>query len=204
MIQTFASLLDWIGLVAFAATGALAAARKRMDIAGFMLLATATGIGGGTFRDLAMGATPVFWVRQPAYLIVCCATGALLFFVARQAVSNIRPLLWLDAAGLALYAVTGTETAMASGAGPVAALALGVATATLGGIIRDVLAGDQPAVLSREIYVTAAFVAAGTFVLGRMAGLSPEPALGCGFVAGFVLRAAAIIGGWSLPRYKAD
>ena len=102
MIDSIAAVLDWLGLVVFATTGALAASRKQMDIVGFALLATAVGIGGGTLRDMMLGALPVFWVARPAYLLVCLAVACVLFFTAHIPQSRMRWLLWLDAVGLAL------------------------------------------------------------------------------------------------------
>ncbi len=202
MLHGIAAVLDWFGLVVFATTGALVASRKQMDIFGFALLATAAGIGGGTLRDVLLGQLPVFWVQQPAYLLVCVGVAALLFFTAHIPQSRLTLLLWLDAIGLALFAVTGAEKAQLAGAGPVVAVAMGVMTATFGGIIRDILGGETPIILSREIYVTAALLAALVFVAGLALGLTHPVALVSGFVAGFVLRAAALTWGWSLPRYR--
>ena len=202
MLQGIAAVLDWFGLVVFATTGALVASRKEMDIFGFALLATAAGIGGGTLRDVLLGQLPVFWVQQPAYLLVCVGVAALLFFTAHIPQSRLTLVLWLDAIGLALFAVTGAEKTLLAGAGPVVAVAMGVMTATFGGIIRDILGGETPIILSREIYVTAALLAALVFVAGLALGLTHPVALVSGFVAGFVLRAAALIWGWSLPRYR--
>jgi uncharacterized membrane protein YeiH len=201
MLHGIAAVLDWFGLVVFATTGALVASRKQMDIFGFALLATAAGIGGGTLRDVLLG-LPVFWVQQPAYLLVCVGVAAVLFFTAHIPQSRLTLLLWLDAIGLALFAVTGAEKALLASAGPVVAVTMGVMTATFGGIIRDILGGETPVILSREIYVTAALLAAFVFVAGLALGLTHPVALVSGFAAGFLLRAAALHWGWSLPRYR--
>ena len=202
MIEPIASALDWLGIVVFATTGALAASRKQMDVVGFALLATATGIGGGTLRDMMLGLLPVFWVSRPAYLIVCIAVACVMFFVAHIPQSRLRSLLWLDAIGLALFAVTGAERALAAGTDPSVAVAMGVVTATFGGIIRDVMAGETPVILSREVYVTAALVAALVYVALTLAGATRPLAMVSGFTAGFALRATSLHWGWSLPRYK--
>jgi len=201
MLQGIAAILDWFGIVVFATTGALVASRKQMDIFGFALLATAAGIGGGTLRDVLLG-LPVFWVQQPAYLLVCVGVAAVLFFTAHIPQSRLTLLLWLDAIGLALFAVTGAEKALLAGAGPVVGVTMGVMTATFGGILRDILGGETPVILSREIYVTAALLAALVFVAGLALGLTHPVALVSGFAAGFLLRAAALHWGWSLPRYR--
>ena len=152
----------------FAISGALVASRKQMDIVGFALLGTVTGIGGGTLRDILLGELPVFWVRDPAYLVICVLISGVVNFTAHIPASRYRLLLRFDALGLALFAVTGAERALLSGSGPVCG-AMGVITATFGGVIRDVLGGESPVVLSREVYVTAALV--GATVVERFCGL---------------------------------
>jgi uncharacterized membrane protein YeiH len=201
MFETAAAILDWFGVVVFAVTGALAASRKQMDVFGFALLGTATGIGGGTIRDILLG-LPVFWVREPAYLVACVLVSGIVFFTAHIPQSRYRVLLWLDALGLALFAVAGADKAALAGAGPVVAVAMGVMTATFGGVIRDVLGAESPVILSKEIYVTAALLGACVFVALAAAGASRENAIVGGFLAGFVVRGAALYWGWSLPRYK--
>ncbi len=202
MLSIIAEALDWLGIVVFATTGALVASRKEMDIVGFALLATATGIGGGTLRDLVLGLAPVFWVRQPEYLLVCVGVACLTFFTAHLPQSRYRILLWLDAIGMAVFAVAGTQIALAAGANEFIAIAMGVATATFGGIIRDVLGGETPIILSREIYVTAALLGATLQVAFSELGFAETTASMVGFAGAFALRAAAMRYGWSLPRYK--
>lgn len=202
MVQTAIAVLDWLGVIVFATTGALVASRKQMDLVGFALLGTVTGIGGGTLRDVLLGLLPVFWIREPAYLVTCVAVSGLVFFTAHIPQSRYRFLLWLDAVGLALFAVTGAEKAMLAGAGAITAIAMGVITATFGGIVRDVLGSESPVILSREIYVSAALLGVSTFVLLVAVGLPHDGALGGGFLVGFAVRAAALHWGWSLPRYR--
>jgi len=199
--DTALAVLDWLGLAVFAVTGALVASRKQMDIVGFALLGTATGIGGGTLCDLILD-VPVFWAAEPAYLATCLAVSLLVFFTAHIAQSRYTLLLWFDAAGLALFAVAGAEKALGVGADPLVAVFLGVATATFGGILRDVIGGEPSIALRREIYVTAAVLAAGVFVGLAAAGAPREVAIGAGLAAGFGLRGAALAFGWSLPRYR--
>lgn len=140
-IDEMTVVLDWMGIIVFATTGALVASRKEMDVVGFALLATVTGVGGGTLRDLLLGLTPVFWVANPTYLIVCLCVACFLFFTAHIPASRLRLLLWLDGIGLAIFAVTGAERALAADVAPVVAVAMGTITATFGGIIRDILGG---------------------------------------------------------------
>jgi len=201
MFETVTTLLDWLGVVVFAITGALVASRKQMDIVGFALLGTATGIGGGTLRDVLLG-LPVFWVHEPAYLVTCVVVAGVAFFTAHIPHSRYKALLWLDAIGLALFAVTGAEKAALAGVNGIVAVAMGVVTATFGGIIRDLLGGEIPVILRREIYVTAALIGAATFVVLMALGASRELSTAAGFFIALLVRAAALQRGWSLPRYR--
>jgi uncharacterized membrane protein YeiH len=196
-----AAILDLFGVAVFAITGALVASRKEMDIVGFVLLGTVTGIGGGTLRDVLLG-LPVFWIAAPFYLLICIAVSALVFFTAHLPFSRYRLLLWFDAVGMALFAVVGAEKAILAGAGPVVAVAMGMITATFGGVIRDVLGGESPVILSREIYATAALAAAGVFVAANAFGPGRETAIISGLVVGFCVRGLALHLQWSLPRYR--
>lgn len=201
MLQNLMVALDWFGICVFTVTGALVASRKRMDIVGFAMLGSVTGIGGGTVRDVLLGIQPIFWIDKPAYLITCVAVATGTFFFAHVLQHRHRYLLWLDAVGLALFAVTGADSALASHASPVIAVTMGIATATFGGIIRDMLGGESPVILSQEIYVTAALVGATGFVGLMGLGMSQDMAVVFGFLAGFGLRAAALHWGLTLPRY---
>ena len=197
--MTIAEFLNWFGLAVFAATGAIVAAHKKMDVVGFAMLATVTGIGGGTLRDLLLGLAPVFWITRPEILLVCVAVGCLVYFSGK--IRNAAYLIWFDAIGLALFCVTGAERALSAGAGAVVAVAMGVVTATFGGIIRDVLGGESPIIFSREIYISAALLGALTYV--GLIGLSVagDLAFVCGVGACFALRAASIHFSWSLPQF---
>ncbi len=113
--STIIAALDLIGVAVFAVTGALVASRKQMDVVGFVFLGTVTGIGGGTLRDLVLGQTPVFWVREPIYLLICAAMSVFVFFAAHVPRSRLVLLVWLDAIGLALFCVLGAEKALAHG-----------------------------------------------------------------------------------------
>lgn len=197
------TFIEWCAVAVFAVTGALVASRKQMDIFGFVLLGTVTGIGGGTVRDLMLGSLPVFWVKEPANLVVCTVVSAVVFFTAHIPQSRYRLVLWLDAVGLALVAIIGAERGLAAGAGPLVAITMGVITAVFGGIIRDILAAESPLILRREIYVTAAMAGAALFVLLAGIGVSRAVALGAGFVVAFAIRALAITYEWSLPPYRA-
>ena len=202
MFETLALVLDWFGVAVFAITGALVASRKQMDVTGFIMLGTVTGIGGGTVRDTLLGQFPVFWIGAPSYLLVCVGASVATFFLAHIPQSRYALLLRLDAIGMALFAVTGAEKALAAGAAPVVAMTMGVITATFGGMTRDILGGESPVILRSEIYATAALIGAATFVLATSAGLPREIGFAAGFLLGAAVRFGALRWNWSLPRYR--
>ena len=204
MFDSWVSVLDWLGIIAFTITGALAASRNQMDAIGFILLGTITGIGGGTLRDVLLDVHPVLWIQQPAYLVVCILISLLLFFTAHLVDVRYRMILWFDAIGLALFATVGAERAMESGAAPVVAVVMGVITACFGGIIRDVISQQRSIIFSREIYVTAAMAAALAYVLLDALGAPREACVVAGILTGFLLRAGALRWDWALPRYNAS
>jgi uncharacterized membrane protein YeiH len=193
-------VLDYFGIAVFAISGALVAAERRQDFFTFVFFAVVTGVGGGTVRDLLIGA-PVFWVRTNGTLLICIGAAALVWFVSRRRFAN-QALLWFDAAGMAAYAAYGAAKALGYGVAPVPAFAMGVMTACVGGIIRDVLAGEPSVLMRRELYVTPAALAAGLFVGLRLADLGVWPAAALAIAAGFGLRGGAIARGWSLPAYR--
>ena len=193
--------LDYLGVAVFAITGALAAARSRHDVITFMAFAILTGIGGGTLRDLLIAA-PVFWVHAPGYIYVCLAAAAAVWIVGERPWRS-SALAWFDAVGLAAYAVLGAAKALAAGVPPPVAVVMGTLTATFGGIMRDLFAGQPSVLLRREIYITAAVLAAAVFVAATSLGLDANLAALGAFIAGFGLRAGAIALGWTLPGFAA-
>lgn len=193
--------LDYAGVAVFAATGALAASRKQLDIIGFLFFAGLTGIGGGTVRDLILG-VPVFWVSNHDYLVVCIAIAVLVYFTAHLLESRYKLLLWLDAIGLAAYCVFGAwKGLLVTGSGLVAVV-MGVLTATFGGILRDQIAGEPSVLMRPEVYITAAMAGAVAFTVLKIAGL---PLLACAvpaFLVAFAIRGGALKFGWSFPPYR--
>ena len=151
--------LGYFGDVAFAATGALVAARKKMDIIGYMLLGAITGMGGGTVRDLILD-RPVFWLTDSFELILCVGTAIVIMLVIKiqQNINESRMLLWADALGLSAFAVQGAHIAAISGASVFSALFIGVLSAVGGGLMRDIICGEKPFMLSGEIYALAALI----------------------------------------------
>jgi uncharacterized membrane protein YeiH len=192
--------LDLFGIAVFAASGALAAAKQRQTLVTFAFFALVTGVGGGTVRDLLIGA-PVFWVHDWTFAATCLGTAGLVWLTP-VSVWNERALDWFDAVGIAIYAVFGAWKALSLGIEPLPAMMMGVITACVGGIIRDVLAGEPSILLKPEIYVTAAALASGLFVLLLWFQLALLPAAIVSAVAGFALRAMAIHRGWAIPAYR--
>jgi uncharacterized membrane protein YeiH len=192
--------LDLVGIAVFAASGALAAAKLRQTLVTFSFFALVTGAGGGTVRDLLIGA-PVFWVQDWRFAATCLVT-ALLVWVTPKSFWNARALDWFDAVGIAIYAVFGTWKSLSLGVPMLPAMMMGVITACVGGIIRDVLAGEPSILLKPEIYVTAAALASGLFGLLLWLAVPMIPAAFIAATAGFVLRAMAILKGWGIPAYR--
>jgi uncharacterized membrane protein YeiH len=192
-------VLDMAGVSVFAASGALTAARGRLDIVAAWFFAIITATGGGMIRDLLIGA-PVFWIRQPAPVVACLVIATAAWIAPRRWWPE-RALEWLDALGLSAYAVYGASKAMHFGVMPVPAAAMGVVTACVGGVIRDVTAGVPSALLRQELYVTAALVAAGVFVGLTVMGLAQPWSIVAGFLAGLALRGAAIVWKLTLPPH---
>ncbi|MDB5467264.1 MAG: conserved predicted rane protein [Phenylobacterium sp.] len=193
------TVLDYAAVAVFGASGALAAARRKHDIVTFGFFAAVTGVGGGTLRDLLIGA-PVFWVGRPAYVLVCLA-AAVAVWVFGWGRGRERFLIWSDAVGMAAYAVVGALKAVSLGVPAPSAIVMGVLTACFGGIIRDVLADEPSVLLRRELYVTAALVGASVFVLLGLLGVGILPAGLAGFALAFATRAGAILFNWTLPSF---
>lgn len=192
-------LLDLAAIAVFAVSGALLAAERRQTLVTFLFFAVVTGVGGGTVRDLLIGA-PVFWIAQNGYLLIC-SVAALLVWLSPARWWRGRALDWFDAAGLAAYATYGAAKGLAFGVAPLPALVMGVLTGCLGGIIRDVLAGEPSILMRPELYVTAAALSAALMVGLTLIGIPPAVASAVAALAGFALRGAAIARGWALPGY---
>ena len=194
-------MLGYFGVVVFAISGALAAARARMDVVGFALLGVVTGVGGGSLRDILLGQLPVSWVAQPQYIVLCVIASAATFVSVPIIASRLRLLLWLDAVGLALFAVLGAQASLDAGAPAIIAALLGVVSATFGGIMRDIICRETPLILLKEIYATAAL--AGALLYVSLVEMEVAPGIstlaGCAVV--FIVRGLGLIYGLSLPAF---
>lgn len=199
-LSPFLAWLDIAGVAVFAASGALAAARAQRTIVTFCFFALVTGTGGGTIRDLLIGA-PVFWMHRTLPVAICLVVATLVWITPQRWWSS-RAIDWFDAVGLAAYAVYGASKAISAGVPPLPGALMGVVTACLGGILRDVVAGVPSIIMRPEIYVTAAALASGLFVALSIAGLPSFWPAAIGAAAGFALRALAISRGLALPAYR--
>ena len=194
---------DLFGTAVFAFSGVLVAGRLRMDGFGVIVLAAVTAIGGGTIRDLIIGADKIFWTENSLYLWVILATALLGQYIAklpRRLPWYILPLA--DAFGLAIFTIIGTDKALNYGTSGMVAVVMGVITGVAGGMIRDVLAREIPMVLQREIYATACILG-GILYTGSLAlGITPLLATLFGMLGTFILRVAAIRWHLSLPAFS--
>lgn len=199
--MTLLAFLDYAGVAVFAATGALAASRKQLDFIGFLFFAAVTGIGGGTLRDLVLGRAPVFWVINPTYILVCAVIAALVYLTAHLLESRYRLLIWLDAVGLSAYCVMGAAKGLAVTGSPTVAIVTGTMTATFGGLLRDILAGEPSVLLRPEVYISCALAGACVFTAAHSIGMPLLVASAVGVLTAFAIRSGALIFGWTFPRY---
>ncbi len=190
---------DFFGVFVAALSGALLAARKEMDVYGFLILGIVTGIGGGTLRDVILD-VPVFWVVNQVYLVVALSAGLLAFIFARQAMNGWRRkmILWFDALAMSFFAATGAMKAYGLDAGSLVVVTMAFMTATAGGLIRDMMAQERPFIFGGEIYATAAIFGGVVLVIAAQLGVPKFWLIPLAMLAAFGLRSAAIAFGWQL------
>lgn len=191
--------LDLCGTFVFALSGAIAAVRRRLDLFGVLVLSFAAANSGGILRDLLIGATPPAAIRDWRYLAVSLVAGILTFWWAPMIERLHNPVRMFDAAGLALFAVAGTEKALAFGLNPLTAALLGLVTGIGGGMVRDVLLADVPMVLRADLYAVAALAGAIVVVIGESLRLPSAVTVLAGALLCFGLRMMAVRRGWHLP-----
>jgi len=194
--------IDWLayaGVVVFAISGALLGLRKNMDIVGVSFIATVTGIGGGTIRDLLLGAGPVGWVVDPTDIILCVVSAVVISaFNVSLLGRRMQWLIYADAIGLALFAVLGAHKAELAGAHWLVVVLFGAMSASFGGIIRDVICNEEPVLFRSEIYISAALLGAALFAaLPESLGFNIRAGTGAGIA--LAARLLAIRYSWSLP-----
>ncbi|GBR75109.1 trimeric intracellular cation channel family protein [Acidiphilium sp. PA] len=198
-IESFVPILDLGGTFVFAISGAVAAVNRRLDIFGILVLAFVTGNVGGITRDVLIGAVPPAALVDTRYLLVSILAGIITFFWY-AGVDRLRtPVLLFDAAGLAFFAVAGTQKAIEFGLGPVPSALLGMLSGIGGGMTRDVLLSEIPQVLRSDFYAVAALAGALIVVIGDGLGLPYSVSALVGGILCFGLRFMAIRHGWHLP-----
>ncbi len=195
-------LLDLLGVAVFAVSGAIAAGRKRFDVLGVAVIATVTAIGGGTIRDVLLNRHPVFWIKDPTYLLVIFLAAALTLLYARFHKPPRLALFIADALGLALFTISGAQVAEERSLSGIIVVLMGTITGTAGGLLRDVLSAEVPLLLRQtDLYATAAIAGATAYLILQATGLERTHAalVGMGVVAG--LRVAAILWRLRLPVF---
>lgn len=196
------TLLDYFGLAVFAISGAMVAAEKRLDIISFIFFAVATGIGGGTLRDIVLGRLPVFWVQDPTPLVLCVLMAVVSYFLVHRIRNYHRALLWADALGMATFSVIGTQIALSVGAPWPICLVMGIFTASFGGVLRDVIAQQPSVILMQDIYITAALLGGSAYLaFFWLVGLPMPIAAALAIACAFALRGAAISYNLKLPAF---
>ncbi len=192
-------ILDLVGTFVFALSGALVGVRHRLDLFGVLVLSFVAANGGGVMRDTMIGATPPAALQDWRYVAISIAAGLLTFWRSGAIERWRNPVQTLDAVGLGVFSVAGALKAQAFGLGPVGAMLLGMLTGIGGGMLRDVLVAQVPAVLKAELYAVAALLGAGVVVLGTALSLPVTWVAVAGVVACTGLRLFAIRRGWALP-----
>jgi uncharacterized membrane protein YeiH len=191
--------------LAFALSGLLEAARKRLDAVGVCLVAGLAAFGGGTLRDVLLDRRPFFWVAHPEWLWILLALcmAAMFFLRARHFAPTERAMQWPDALGLGLFSASGTQLALDQGLPGIVAVLMGVITATFGGVLRDIVCNEIPAALrDHRPYAICAFAGGWVLVLAQQAGLAQGWALVLAAAAATGLRVAALVTGFTLPRWS--
>ncbi len=195
--------IDLLGTGVFAVSGALSALSKKMyhDLFGIFFVGFLTAVGGGTLRDIIMGAYPIAWIRDPNYLLTIVGSVGIALAGRRWWFGRLRrPLLVFDTIGIGLYTILGMQKALSFAVNDWAAMLLGVMSAIFGGVIRDTLVNDLPLIFDRQVYATACLAGAILFWIGRSAGIDPTVNFWLASSTITIIRLVAIRYGWALPR----
>lgn len=200
-MSTTTLLLTQAAVAVSAASGVLEAGKKKIDLFGMLIVAFATALGGGSVRDILLD-RPVFWIRDQDFMFIALGSGLITFFLARWTNISRKAFLVPDAAGLAMFAVVGTNVALGMNAPWFVASFMGVITGVIGGVLRDVLCNEEPVVFQGTLYATVAWVGTLVLILLLHYGISAEyaaPITGAGI---FLMRLAAIRWDISLPVFR--
>jgi uncharacterized membrane protein YeiH len=205
LLSLLQTVIEASATLAFALSGLLAAARKRLDAVGVCLVAGLAAFGGGTLRDVLLDRRPFFWVAHSEWLwaLLALCIAAMAFLRARHFAPTERAMQWPDALGLGLFSASGTQLALAQDLPAIVAVLMGVITATFGGVLRDIVCNEIPAALhDHRPYAVCAFAGGWTLVFAQYAGAPPDLALLLGALAATALRALALVTGYTLPRWS--
>lgn len=198
----FLIALDLLGTFVFALAGAAAGVKNKLDLFGLIVLGFATGTAGGIARDLLIGSVPPASIHDWRYMAICVLAGWVVFLWYPKLDAHRRPVLLLDAAGLALFAVTGTQKSLAAGLNPFMAAILGMLSGIGGGMLRDILVNETPVVLRADLYAVAALAAGAIVVGGHALHFAPHSGMVAGALLCFFLRLMAIYRNWHLPMAR--
>ncbi|NND89103.1 MAG: trimeric intracellular cation channel family protein [Flavobacteriaceae bacterium] len=191
-------IIDILGTIAFAISGALSAMKKRMDLFGIFIIAFVTAVGGGTLRDILIDA-PVFWMRNLTFIYVIIAS-AILAIIFRKKLGYIRKSLFLfDTIGIALYTIVGVEKGIAADFSPIVCVALGTMSACFGGVIRDILCNEIPIIFRKNIYATACIIGGSVYFMLLFTPLTENWIVIISGSIVITIRLLAVRFQWSLP-----
>lgn len=197
------TIIDILGTISFAISGALTAMRKKMDVFGILIIALVTSVGGGTLRDILIGKTPVSWMLNMTFVYVIFGTTIIAIIFRSQLKYVRRSLFLFDTIGIALYTMAGVQIASAAGLHPVICVVLGTISACFGGVLRDILCNEIPVIFHKEIYATVCILGGSIYLLLETSGLPKVYAM---LIAGSIIiliRTLAVVKKWSLPSvYK--
>ncbi len=196
---TIMYLFDLFGTFIFAITGAVKGVRCKLDILGVVVFACTVGCGGGMFRDMLIGATPVAALTNSAYILICVGTGLAVFFLAPKFVGKWRVILFADSLGLGVFTALGVAKGAMFGIGPVGQLLCGVFSAVGGGVVRDIMSRSVPAVLTSDFYATASLIGGIVYLVLEMTALGLFSKFLIVSSAVFVIRLIAIKYRFHLP-----
>lgn len=202
-LDTLYSLLDLTGAFVFAVSGAAAAKQRGMDLFGICAVAFTVACGGGIIRDLCIGAVPPAGLASWHYLLASLLAAVLTILLYRYVRQLSRPVIFFDALGMSLFAVTGAQKSLAFGHNAQVAILLGITTAVGGGVLRDILLNRVPIILEKEIYASAAMIGAMTVVFGHQLQVASADLISILALAFcFSLRMLALRFRWNLPRFN--
>ncbi|MEF3254891.1 MAG: trimeric intracellular cation channel family protein [Deferribacterales bacterium] len=195
-------ILDLLGTVAFAISGALAGVRKDMDLYGISVLSLVTAVGGGTLRDVLVGRIPPFIFVDYNYILLSLLSAILVFFFYRKVERGMKTLLIMDALGLGVFTVIGVKIGIDFQIGFIGSIFMGVMTGTVGGMIRDILQGEIPLVLKKEVYASASLLGGVIYYLLSFVVNYETFNIAFSIIVVFTIRILAIFKNWNLPKPK--